>query len=550
MSLFRFDEDEGYVYLLSHPVESGFPASSSQLVEMIEGSPYADFEIIHANIGQLFTASEAPEQDSLIVARAIDASISVRIEEGNMLAEARVTTARGGKLVCMNKAKQALKQAGIKKGVSGKALDNLLGQQLELPPGHTYNGIVAHGQRAKDGNDARFVRLCMTAQDRVLSPQESSGGKVDMRNLGAIITVKPGSPLMKKVPPTEGEPGYTVFGDVIDPKPGKDAPLEVSEGTKLDPNDKNLLIADSKGVPVAIPRGMRVDDVLCYENIDVTTGHVEFDGSVIVSGDIKDGMRVKASGDITVIGFVESAILESGSAVTIMLGTIGRKRTEGEPFSCSIKAKRSISLGYAQYCRIESEQDILIERQALHCDLASKRLIKVGKGETPRGKLIGGNVLDAMRIETGELGAPSGTRTRISLAQDWDSLHDKHRELVELEKVLASKVIDIKQAMNKAQASPQSQKRDAYLAKLQHSEAQINKHYGRNQRNIGLIQQKIHRLARLSRVTVNELMHPGTEVKIAKDTKLFSRIYPPNFVKLHEGKIMQQFTTAKTAEIA
>ncbi len=24
MSLFRFDEDEGYVYLLSHPVESGF----------------------------------------------------------------------------------------------------------------------------------------------------------------------------------------------------------------------------------------------------------------------------------------------------------------------------------------------------------------------------------------------------------------------------------------------------------------------------------------------------------------------------------------------
>ncbi|TMP75060.1 DUF342 domain-containing protein, partial [Pseudoalteromonas phenolica] len=77
---------------------------------------------------------------------------------------------------------------------------------------------------------------------------------------------------------------------------------------------------------------------------------------------------------------------------TIMLGTIGRKRTEGEPFSCSIKAKRSVSLGYAQYCRIESEQDILIERQALHCDLASKRLIKVGKGETPRGKLIGGNV--------------------------------------------------------------------------------------------------------------------------------------------------------------
>ena len=117
------------------------------------------------------------------------------------------------------------------------------------------------------------------------------------------------------------------------------------------------------------------------------------------SGDIKDGMRVKASGDITVIGFVESAEIESNGAITVMLGAIGRKRVEGEPFSCSIKSKRSVSLGYAQYCHVESEQDILIERQALHCDLASKRLIKIGKGDKPRGKLIGGNILDAMRIE-------------------------------------------------------------------------------------------------------------------------------------------------------
>lgn len=550
MSLFRFDEDEGYVYLLSHPIESGFPASASQLVEMIEGSPYADFEIIHANIGQLFTESDDPKQDSLIVARAIDAEITIKIAEGNMLAEARICTAKGGKMVCMERAKRALRKAGIKKGVSAKALDNLLGQQLELPAGHTYSGIVATGQRAKDGSDAKFVRLCMTAQDRVLSPQAASGGKVDMRNLGAIITVKPGSPLMKKVPPTEGEPGYTVFGDPIDAKPGKDAALEVSEGTKLDPEDVNLLIADCKGVPVAIPRGMRVDDVLCYDNIDVTTGHVEFDGSVIVSGDIKDGMRVKASGDITVIGFVESAEIESNGAITVMLGAIGRKRVEGEPFSCSIKSKRSVSLGYAQYCHVESEQDILIERQALHCDLASKRLIKIGKGDKPRGKLIGGNILDAMRIEAGEIGAPSGTKTRIAIAQDWDSLHEKYREFAELERVLAGKAADIKQAKNKAEASAPSAKRDAYLARLQSSETQVSKHYARNQRNMRLVQQKIQRLARLSRVTVNELLHPGTEVTIAKDKKQFSRIYPPNHVKLHEGKITQQFTTSPAAEPA
>ncbi|MFM9587410.1 FapA family protein, partial [Streptomyces caniscabiei] len=90
---------------------------------------------------------------------------------------------------------------------------------------------------------------------------------------------------------------------------------------------------------------MRVDDVLCFDNVDIGTGHVDFDGSVIISGDIKDGMRVRASGDVTVLGFVESGNIESDSAVTVLLGAIGRKREEGDEFTCKIKAARTISLG-------------------------------------------------------------------------------------------------------------------------------------------------------------------------------------------------------------
>ncbi|AZZ98736.1 FapA family protein [Pseudoalteromonas sp. R3] len=543
MSLFHFDEESGYVSINEHPANTGFPASSAQLVEALESSPYADFDIIHANIGQLFSPSDDREKDSLIVAKAVDAELSIRVDDNNMMAEARLTTARGGKMVTMEQAREALKSAGVKRGISKQALDTFLGQQFEQSPGSVYSGIVAHGQRAKDGTDARFVRLCMTAQDRVLSPQQKDGGKVDMRDLGAIITVSPGSPLMKRVPPTPGEEGYSVFGDVLEPKQGKDFALEVPEGTKISPDDPNLLIADSKGVPVAIPRGIRVDDVLCYDQVDVTTGHIEFDGSVIVSGDVKDGMKIKASGDITVIGFVESAHLESNGAVTVMLGVIGRKREEGEDFSCCIKAKRTVSIGYAQYCHIESEQDLLIERQVLHCDLRAKRMIRVGKGDTPRGKLIGGTVYDAMRIEAGEVGAPSGTRTRIALAQDWHMLKKKQQEFKDLEKRLADKTLALKRAQIKAQKAPASTKRDAYLSKLAVNEQQLSKHYARNQRNMKLVQHKLARLLKMSRIKINELMHPGIELTIARDSKSFSRIYPPHSVLLDEGKITQEFAT-------
>jgi len=541
MSLFRFDEGDGFVYLLSHPIESGFPASASQLMELLEQSSYADFEVVHANIGKLFSSNDDYGKDSLIVARAIDATIMIKVDESNMMAHAHITTACGGKIVSMDDAKIALQKAGVTKGVNRDALEQCLGQQFEQQPGAQYSAIVAHGQRAKDGTDARFVRLCMTAQDRILSPQEKDGGKVDMRDLGAIITVKPGSPLMKRIPATEGSQGYSVFGDVIEAKPGKNFEIEVLEGTKISEKDPNLLIADAKGVPVALPRGMRVDDVLCYNDVDVSTGHIEFDGSVIISGDVKDGMKIKATGDITVLGFVESADLQSENAITIVQGAIGRKVTEDLDFSCFIRAKRSISIGYAQYVCIETQQDLLIEKQALHCNLSSRRLIRIGKGDTPRGKLIGGKVLNALRIETGELGAPSGTKTHIAIAQSFHELKEKQTEFKLFEKRLAEKAIALNNAKAKAEKAPETPQKTAYLNKLAANEKQLNVHYQRNQRNLRLVHQKLQRLLMSSRVKINDLMHPGIEVTIARDSKQFTRIYPPHMVKLDEGKITQQF---------
>lgn len=541
MSMFSFDEQSGYVSLCEHPRDAGFPTTSSQLIELLEQSPYANYEYIDANIGKLFIPSSQYQNQSLVVAKAADAHLEVKVDAKNMVVEASLTTARGGKIVSMDMAQEVLAEAGVIKGISLRALDTFLGQQFKQPPGAHYTAIVAHGRMPKEGTDAKFVRLCSTAQDRVLSPQATSGGKVDMRNLGAIITVKPGTPLMQRVPATPGEDGFTVFGDVMPAKPGKDLPLEPFEGTRIDPNNSDMLIADAKGVPVALPRGMRVDDVLCFHHVDVSTGHVEFDGSVIISGDVKDGMRVKATGDITVLGFVESATIESKSEVTVMLGAVGRKRENVENFTCNITASRTISVGYAQYCHIKTEQDLFIERQALHCDLSARRLIRVGKANNPRGKIIGGNILDAMRIETGELGAPSGTKTRVFIAQYWHDLRQKQQQINDFEKLLATKAAALQQARKKANKIPDPAQRAHYIKKITASEQQIKIKTANTKKKKHLVKIKIARLLATSRLKVNELMHPGVELKIAQESKQFSRIYPPNMVRFFEGKITQSF---------
>ncbi|MBQ4831876.1 DUF342 domain-containing protein [Pseudoalteromonas sp. MMG010] len=541
MSVFSLDEATGAVSINAHPQETGFPVTGAQLVELLENSEFAEFEILNTNIGKLFAPGNDVTKASLVIARCVDASIEITINDTNMIAEATLTTAMGGKLLSVENAHAAIKKAGIKKGVNAQALDTFLGQQFERAAGTQYSAIIAHGRKPTNGTDAKFVRLAPTAQDRVLSPQAKDGGKVDMKNLGAIITVKPGTALMQRIPATAGENGYTLFGDEITAAPGKEHQLTAFDGTKIDPTNPDLLIANSKGVPVALPRGMRVDDVLCFDNIDVSTGHVEFDGSIIVSGDIKDGMKVKANGDITVLGFVESAHVQSNNAITIMLGAIGRKRENDEAFTCEVLAKRTISIGYAQYCHIETALDLLIDRQALHCDLTARRLIRVGKGKNPQGKLIGGNIHNAMRLEAGEVGAPSGAKTRIFLAQNWFDLRDQQSKINDFEKRLAKKAVELRVARKKAQQISVDIKKQKILHKIQKNEQQVKNHSVHILRQKKMVQQKISRLLASSRLKINDLMHPGVELKIAKDSKQFSRIYPPHLVKLSEGKITQSF---------
>lgn len=95
--------------------------------------------------------------------------------------------------------------------------------------------------------------------------------------------------------------------------------------------------------------------------------------------------------------------------------------------------------------------------------------------------------------------------------------------------------------VKKAVKIPAADKRQLFLTKIAASEEQINIRIAHIKRKKHLIKTKIAQLLAISRVKVNELMHPGVELKIAKDSKNFSRIYPPHLVKMSEGKITQSF---------
>ena len=66
-----------------------------------------------------------------------------------------------------------------------------------------------------------------------------------------------------------------------------------------------------------------VSDVLIVENVDNSTGNIEYEGNVQVNGNVCTNFRVKAQGNVEVNGVVEGAYIEAGENIIIARGMNG-----------------------------------------------------------------------------------------------------------------------------------------------------------------------------------------------------------------------------------
>ncbi|WP_404401557.1 FapA family protein [Idiomarina seosinensis] len=363
------------------------------------------------------------------VAQLIDATLAISISEDNMLATAEVTSPYGGQPITRPKFLSELKRLGVSSGIQRGAINQAIQHCIESPSGSTIELTVAKGRWPKNGQNAYCEALVEDSRHRVLKPQQRDDGRVDMRDLGKHITVHEGEPLMRRYGPEPGADGFTVKGEHLPAEAGEDLQLAEGEGSKISDDDSNLLVATKVGMPWFTHNTANIDDVLTLKSVDVSTGHVDFKGSVIISGNVSEGMRIVAAGDITVAGYVDSAELRAGGNITVRKGCIGhiskeeeQRALDNESFiphlTAKLNAAGSIWCAYAQYAYLESVQGILVDKQLTHCHVITSGTAEIGGNDKQaRGKIIGGTFETCAPIFAGQLGARAGTRTRFLLSE-------------------------------------------------------------------------------------------------------------------------------------
>jgi len=491
-------------------------------------------------------ADNPPKMVPLQIGQRRDAKLEFRISEDKMEAEAVVTAPYGGVSLSNEQVLNHLRNAGISKGIRKKAIEQIVTHTREAPPGATLSVPIARGKQPVNGEDTQFIPLVDDARQRVLKPQAKDEHRVDMRDLGGIASVKEGVDVLERVPPTSGIPGMTVTGEKIAAEDGKDKPLKPGTGTELSPTNPNRLRATLTGMPSFVENSCTVDDVLALQGVDVSTGHIDFDGSVFINGNVTPGMRVYADGDITVNGYVDSANLNAKGNITVTKGVIGHHRDpelleeDGSypSHSTRIVADGTIWVAYSQYATLIPKHGLFVEKQLTHCQVITPGKIHIGgEAGAASGKIIGGQLEIANDVFVGQLGAPAGTRTRIlfNIPDTSAEQEEEQRQLAETLAVLVLKKKKLLKAKELFLADPKSFK-PGYRKALKHSLQRTQHELMITKNQLELIRHQALEHEPI-RVSVNKVMHLGAEFLFRDKTKRFHEPRGPSKIILKQGQI-------------
>ena len=353
-----------------------YKENSKAIVAALPKKPSSDFPIEPYDEPMVF-----------VVGQRRDATLEMEVDEAFLQVTAHYTMEEGGEGISLGDIVKKLKAVGAVKGIIKEAIRSLHDRAQKERPGVSFAEILAEGKPPGGGSESEFEYLVVPIQDRVLTPQKREDGTLDMHDLGDIQSVNKGDHLMRRIPSQPGENGYTIKGEVLYSPAPENVAFDVGDGTSTSPDDSNLLVATRPGIPLKRDNGLSISEMLVLQNVDLTTGNVEYDGTIMVSGNVKGGMLVKATKDVIINGFVESGMVEAGGNIVVQQGIIGREmddecELDNHQFTSQLIAGNDISAMYAQSAYLQAGRDIAVVTQLLHCHVKAENGVYVGdKGQ-------------------------------------------------------------------------------------------------------------------------------------------------------------------------
>lgn len=403
------------------PTDGGEPVGINEIME------YLNNRNIDYDTQILYTAVGKKEEQKLRINRKAyleeRENYKLIISPDNMRAIVRFyAPSQNGEPITRNEFIADLNFKGIKYGIQDQEIDKFFKQRK-----YCEDIIVAVGKSPRHGVDAHIEYYFST--DVKARPTLKEDGSVDFFHLNTINHCQKGDVLAKLFPEDLGEPGKNVLGEPLKPRDVKKKKLKYGRNILLS-EDKLTMTSEVDGHVTLVDDKVFVSDVLTVENVDNSTGDIEYEGSVQVSGNVCANFSVIAKGNIEVGGVVEGAYLQAGGDIIIARGMNGMGRGE-------LKADGNIVAKFMENATAMAKGYISSE-SILHSSVQAGDEITVSGR---RGFITGGRVCALNNVSVKTLGSSMGADTIIEVGVDptlKSRIQQMQKEIAEASRVVKS----------------------------------------------------------------------------------------------------------------
>jgi len=514
----------GFLHVQIKPV-------NTQSVDMNSVKQMIEKDIILEDDAVESTVNELMEEFSSL-------KISVMIAEDTMSAYLRVVPGSLKEKLSEEDLYELLKNKNVVYGIKKDKITKLCSFVIT----ETFEKIlIAEGKQPTKSCDAKIDY--QFPADGFIIEKKKENENVVFSNRKKIFQCKKDEVLVKKTPGVQGLDGMTVTGVRIAAKNYKDINLKQLIG-----NSKTVTISEDGLCIVALVEGqpylaefgkIHIRKVfIVNHDLDYSVGNIEFDGTVIIHGDVEVPFQIHARGDIFIDGVVRDTFISGESNINIYGGVSGSGRGR-------IECQKNLTVSFL------NNVTVIVDGNTISKDYILNSVVYAGENIVihGRGTVSGGSLLARKKIAVKKAGSIGGVHTLLSVGINYQKRKEdvkrnlKITELLEKAGKLSSAIVRLYEQLKICESKEQQLELTKLLAKVKLTK----KKYMTIIKNIreapyskeaedGYLKDK----KTIPTITVSDRAYMGLSLQVYSETvKLRTEIGPTEFrYSFEEKKIM------------
>jgi uncharacterized protein (DUF342 family) len=309
-----------------------------------------------------------------------------------------------------------IESSGIKTGILADTRARIA-MALGAPDFACPEALLATGLASQPGCDA-WLELAFVEG---LQPGHlREDGSFDYHDRELLKPVCQGDVLGAVHPAVPGIAGQRVDGTSISVAPARDLSLQLLSGVEL---GADLVVRAARDGVILYKAGQSLDVVERHVHqgpVDLHSGNLHMQGSLTVKGDVLRPFSAVATGDVEILGNVDSGTVHAGGCLRIRGGVRG-----GD--GGAVGAEGDLTLHHAESAELHSGGQLRVQESV------NSRLVAAQIHAS--GRVRGGSAVAETRIVMKEAGAANGVDTRLAAGEPLELPLAEARRLIATSRV-------------------------------------------------------------------------------------------------------------------